>query len=296
MKAMALASRLMRDLKEASLAQLTAESRLEMLDAINGALQELHDLAPPHSKIREHAFHAFAPVSTTVSVTQGQTAVAGDPFSASQFHCTIRLEGDAVDNRITGAGSLLHPYAGPTGSVGAMIYSDALALPESVDELIDDHLFILETRDRVVKDSTRSGETWIYGRIPGREKRVGRPTRFWMEADARNANPITPAVIRLETLPDNFYRMQARVSLAPLRVSFVDLLTPVMEIPMRPQHVESYLLPIARGKMTHSSMWRDKEMIQSTRDAAASAKAAYANLIPQTISTQANRVGTPHGF
>jgi hypothetical protein len=32
------------------------------------------------------------------------------------------------------------------------------------------------------------------------------------------------------------------------------------------------------------------------RGEAEAAKAAYANLIPQTISTQANRVGTPHGF
>jgi hypothetical protein len=296
MKVIALISRTMRDLKESSLAQLTAESRLEILDAVNGSLQELHDLAPPHSKIRDHAFYAHGPMTITLNVTQGSTTVGGDAIPADRRHCTIRLYGDAVDNQVRGSTELFHPYAGPTGTVSATVYSDALAVPELIDEVIDDHLWLLETRERVTKDSSRRGETFITGRIPGRAKRIARPQNWWMESDARNANPESPALIRLDTLPDSSYRMQARVSLAPGRISFVDMLTDVASVPMRPQHVESYLLPLVRARMTTSSMWRDPEIKKSVEDKASEAKAAYANLIPQTISTQANRVGTPFGF
>lgn len=296
MKTMALASRLMRDLKESSLAQLTAESRLELLDAVNGSLQELHDLAPPHSKIRDHAFFVHAPLELTLTVTQGSTTVSGDPIPESRSHCTIRLEGDAVDNQVRGTDTLFHPYAGPSGVVRAMVYYDAIAVPESIDEVVEDHLFILETRERVAKDSSRRGETWITGRIPGRSKRVARPHNWWMESDARNSNPAAPALIRLDTLPDASYRMQARVSLAPGRITFVDMITDTASVPMRPQHVESYLLPLARARLTTSSMWRDADIKRSVEDKASVAKAAYATLIPQTISTQANRVGTPFGY
>jgi hypothetical protein len=296
MKTIALASRLMRDLKESSLAQLTAESRLELLDAVNGSLQELHDLAPPHSKIRDHAFFAAAPITLSLAVTQGSTTVGGDLIPADRSHCTIRIYGDAVDNQVRGATELFHPYAGPTGNAMAIVYSDALAVPESIDEIIDDTLFVLEDRVRVVKDSSRRGETWITGRIPSRDKRVARPIRWWMESDARNTNPAVPAFIRFDTLPDANYRMQGRVSLAPGRVTFVDMLTDAADVPIRPQHVESYLIPLCRAKLTTSAMWRDEKTIPAVTQAAEAARAAYANLIPQTISTQANRVGTPFGF
>jgi hypothetical protein len=296
MKTMALASRLMRDLKDASLAQLTADARLELLDAVNGSLQEMHDLAPPHAKIRNHAFFAAPPQTVAVNVTKGSRDVQGNPFPADAEHCTIRIIGDAVDNQVRGTNGLFHPYAGPTGTAMATIYRDALLVPETIDEVIDDALFIIDSRERIIKDSSRQGEMWVQGRVPGTTKRVAQPRRWWMEAEARSANPAAPAIIRLDTLPDAGYRIQGRVSIAPGRVTFVDMLTDSAVVPIRPQHVESYLLPLCRAKLSTSSMWRDKDMIQTVKNEAESARLAYANLIPQTISTQANRVGTPFGF
>jgi hypothetical protein len=90
--------------------------------------------------------------------------------------------------------------------------------------------------------------------------------------------------------------MQVEAMLAPLRVSFADLLSPGIELPLRSEHVEAYLIPIARAKLTHSRNWENKDDIAATRDEAKEAMTQYEALTPRTLSTPSNRTVTKRGF
>jgi hypothetical protein len=90
--------------------------------------------------------------------------------------------------------------------------------------------------------------------------------------------------------------MQVEVMIAPIRVTFEDLLNPGDPLPIRTEHVENYLLPIARGLLTFSSLWRNKEEKNSTRDAAKEAEMKWSLLAPTTLATPRNRSRTRPGF
>jgi len=103
-------------------------------------------------------------------------------------------------------------------------------------------------------------------------------------------------VIRFDPMPDAAYRMQVEAMLAPLRVSFADLLSPGPELPLRSEQVEAYLIPIARARLTHSRNWENKDDIAATRDEAKDAMNQYEALTPRTLSTPSNRTVTKRGF
>lgn len=285
MKPIALANRLSRDLSEKSLSDLTADVRLEVLDAINGAIQKMDVLAPFQSRTTAASLVIAGPVDLSIGVTNSSTEITGHSFVADDFGKTIRISGDNIDNQVIGTTALLHPYSGTTGTVAATVYSDAIPLPEPYLELIGDPR-ILETNRDLINDRPRAF----------RDKPIGQPFRYWVEANARNRNSSSPSFIRFDMLPGQAYRMQVEVMIAPNRVTFEELLSPGESLPLRAEHVENYLLPIARGLLTFSSLWRNKEEKTSTRDAAKEAEDKWSLLAPTTLATPKNRARTKAGF
>lgn len=285
MKAIALANRLCRDLSEKSLSDLTADVSLEILDAINGAIQKMDAIAPFETKTTVASLALDAPLIVSIGVTDASATITGTTFTDDQLGRTIKIDGDGIENQIVGPTSLLHPYSGTTGTVSATIYSDAIPLPEPYRALVNDPR-ILETNRELVNER----------RLTYRGKQVAEPHRYWMEANARNRTPSAPSIIRFDTLPGQAYRMQVEVELAPARVAFADLLESGTDIPIRVEYVENYLLPIARGLLTRSSLWRDKTEKASAKDEAQEAERKWSVLAPTTLATPDNRVGTAQGF
>lgn len=287
MKAIAFANRLARDIDEKSVIDLTADIRLEILDAINGGLQKLHALAPATSKITTGSIALTAPLSMTLGVTAGSSTITGATFTADQLYRTVRITGDDIDNQVVGSTELLHPYNGGTGTVAATLYCDAVAISEPYEELVDDPR-ILET-GRDLHHHKICSVTW-------HRKQVAEPCFYWPEANARNQNSSAPSVIRFDRLPDRAYRLQAQFSLAPARITFSDLLAPGAEIPLREEHVESYLLPVSRAILTSSRLWRDPATKTSVTNEGEAAEQKYRIFAPTTLATPSNHVGTPDGF
>ncbi len=287
MKAIALANRLCRDLKESSVTNLTADARLEILDAINGGLQKLDAVTPTKNKITTASIYLEAASTVALGVTNGSAEITGVTFAGDQYGRTIRITGDSIENQVDGPSSLLHPYTGATGTVSATIYSDAVALPEQYAELVGDPK-ILET-GRDLKNHKIRYSTW-------RIKRIGEPLFYWVEPNAGNNSPVAPSVIRFDTLPDRAYRIQVEAMMAPTRVLFSDLLSAGPEIPLRADHVELYLLPLARGILTASEMWRDAESKANARKEAETAEQKYSVFASTTFATPNNQVGTPFGY
>lgn len=287
MKAIALAKRLSRDLNEISVNEPTSDSKQELLDAINGALQRLDAIAPFQSKTTLASLYLESAAAVSIGVTRGGTEITGATFSTDQYGRTVRIAGDDIDNQIAGTTSLLHPYTGATGTVTATIYSDAIALPEPYVELVGDPV-IIETGRTLAHHRIRA-VTW-------HKKRVGEPRCYWVEANAGNRSPVVPAVIRFDTMPDKIYRLEVGMILAPARVLFSDLLTPGPELPIREEHVELYLLPIARGLLSTSILWRDADSKSSAREEAKIAEQKYEVLAPKSLATPNGRVTTKYGY
>lgn len=286
MKAIAFANRLARDIDEKSIVDLTADVRLEILDAINGGLQKLHALAPASSKETTAGLYVPAPETFSITVTSGSVDFTGRSFASDELYRTIRIGEDGIDNQVVGTNRLLHPYSGNSGTFNATVFADAILIPEPYSEMVGDPR-ILETGWSIPNKE----RNWL-----GRPRDVRRPECYTIENNARNRNSIAPALIRFDSLPDQIYRLEARFILAPERVTFADLLAPGVEIPLRSELVEVYLLPIARGILSFSSLWRDKDARKDVRDEADLAEKKYSALVPQYVGTPNNRLGTPPGF
>jgi hypothetical protein len=287
MKPFALANRLSRDLSEKSLSDLPADVLLEIADAINGAIQKMDAIAPFHSKTTTASIALDAPVTVSIGVTNGSTTITGATFTESQFGRTIRIGGDDIENQVVGTTDLLHPFSGTTGTVSAVIYGDATPLPESYAAITSDPQ-VLETRRFLAHQKIP--------RTPTRKKLVDEPRFYWVESNARNQNPSAPGIVRVDSLPDQVYRLEFEAELAPVRVTVADFHAPGDDLPIRAQHVENYLLPIARGLLTTSSLWRDKDTKSKASADGETAEIKYEALVPRYLSTPSNHVLTHPGF
>jgi hypothetical protein len=282
MKAFALQNRLCRDLS-VSAAEIPADVRQ---DAINGGLQRLHFLAPTDSKTAFVSLYVSAPQVVTIGVTQGSADITGHVFSEDDQYRTIRVSGDGIDNQIVGDSSLLYPYTGATGTVSATIYADTVALPEPYSELVGDPRILETNRELINHRATFAAQ----------ERKIGTPEIYWVEANARNRNPVAPLLIRMHPMPPTSYRMECRAVMAPLRVSFPDLVSPGDEIPMREEEIERFLLPICRSLLTTSAKWRDKETKSKVDAMSEDAQAAYSLSVATYHSTPNNFVRTKPGW
>jgi len=285
MKVISLANRLSRDLSEKSMADLTADTKQELLDAINGGLQRLNSLAPAESKTVPISIPLAAPLTIALGVTNGSYDITGHDFAADECYRTIVIDGDDLLNSVVGANELFHPYSGTTGTVSATLYCDAVMLPEPYSSLIGDPR-IMETMTTLIHFQPDAL----------RRKHPARPNYYWMEANARNQNPPAPLVMRFDTLPDRAYRLESKAVVAPTKITFSDLLTAGIDVPLIDEHVECYLLPVARGLLSSSGMWRNKETVAMVRDDAKAAENRYATLVPTTFATPRNLVRTKQGF
>lgn len=293
MKAIAFAQRLMRDIGEKDLASLTAADRLELVDAINGGLGKMHLNAPPHSKNSRISITLPAPKVISISVEKGSHALAGYAFDITDLFCSIFIEGDGAENQIGADGVLLFPYSGETGTVSATIYHDAAQIPEPVEELISDPENI-DTGEVLLQDTTQSYRNHSIGMRT--DRRIGQPTYWATEENASNRDPVAPSIFRVDSLPDRMVRLTAKASMGPARVSFQSILDGTAVIPLREDQVETFLLPICRGILTSSSLWRDAEEKPNARKEAKAAENQHATMAPRHLATPSHKVFTPRNF
>jgi hypothetical protein len=288
MNAISFANRLIRDLKVKNIQELTADARLEILDAINGSIQRLHDRASDHSKTGVVSLSLDAPVTVSIGVTNGSRNVTVYAFPSDTINRSIRISGDNIDNQISGTTTLTHPYKGTSGTVSATIYCDAISIPEPFAEVVTAPI-ILETGERLTDCHTN---LWLQGT----KKNITQPISYWLEPNAANLNSTAPIVMRFGSYPDKVYRLQAEMITAPLRIEFADLLTHHVKLPIRAEHVESYLLPIARACLTDSALWEKSETSASVDKKGDKAMAEYMLLVPQYAGTPRNRFRTKRGY
>lgn len=286
MKVFALVQRLARDLTQTNPLAFTAEERQTVQDCLNASLQKLYDYAPDHSKIVPISLSLAAPTSITIGVTQGLTTFTGYSIASDDQYCTIRIDGDGVDNQLIADGTLLHPYAGPTGTATATIYHDAIALDDTYAAIASNPRYLdtnVELRQGFFPDRYNLAYRFA----------VGEPEAWMVESNAYSS---MRAIFRVDRLPLGLTRLKAKALLSPPRVSFTDTIDQTVDIAMRVEHVESYLLPMVRGMLAETSLWRDVLTRKRAMDKGDTAALEYNIMAPKTLSTPANTVGTPEGY
>jgi hypothetical protein len=279
--------RVCRDLVQTNPSNLTAEERQQIVDCVNASLQRMHDLAPDHSKVTAISLTLNEPKQITIGVTQGGHAFTGYVATDTDLYCTIKIDGDDVENQIVGAGEFLQPYAGQTGTVNATIYYDAVALPNEYSSIASNPRY------------ANNHIELLQGHFPRRSRllqrfAIGEPEYWMMEANAQQDD--FRSVFRVDRLPTSAIRLKATARIAPPRIRFLDTLAASTMIPIRPEHVESYLLPMVRGMLSETSLWKDKETRATASKRGEEVEARYEMMIPKQISTPSNTVGTPIGY
>ncbi|MFT3992447.1 MAG: hypothetical protein QM680_13665 [Luteolibacter sp.] len=276
-----------RDLVNPDLATMSADDRLVLVDAINAGFQRYHALSPDNTKITTGALFLPAPKTVTLEVTHGSPVFAGYAAAIDDLYCTVRVDGDGIDNQMVSDTEMLHPYAGPSGTVNATIYGDASALFEPVIGLASNPR-ILESGRVLVQDAAKTVEAKTMTRKPLRE-----PRYWWTENNGRVSGPVAPTIFRVESLPPAFLRIQGTFHMGPLRLNIVDLTQDEAMVPFREDTLESTLIPLIRGELAASHLWR----LDATRSEALKRATEWAGITDiHQLSTPANRVGTPKGF
>ncbi|MFT4175014.1 MAG: hypothetical protein QM627_00015 [Luteolibacter sp.] len=287
MKAIALAKRLARDLVNPDLATMSADDRLVLVDAMNAGFQRYHALSPDNTKITTGALFLPGPKTVTLEVEQGSPVFSGYAAALEDLYCTVRVDGDGIDNQMVSDTELLHPYAGPSGTVNATIYGDASALFEPVIGLASNPR-VLESGRLLLQDAAKTVEAKTMTQKPLRE-----PWCWWTENNGRVSGPVAPSIFRVDSLPPSALRIQGTFYMGPLRLNITDLTDNDAAVLFREDTLESTLIPLIRGELAASPLWR----LDATRADAIKRATEWVGItdIPQ-LSVPANRAGTPKGF
>lgn len=292
------AQRLLRYLRVKDLALLSGDDALHLLDAMNSGIQQFYALAPSIYKQTTLSGVLRGAQNAILEVTFGSPVFGGYTAPALSRGWTIRIDGDDNDNEIVAENGLLDDYMGETGSRSATLWGDCLQLNTVIDRLTSDPK--LETGDVLSKDDEyRQWGGFVFpdgwgGHRGLRSRSIGRPRCYWIEAVGQSQAGDPAFLLRVDTLPDRDYRVRIDGELAPRKVVFSDLSTPVV-LAVDDALVESIVIPICVAELSDSPLWQNPE---NKKDVAARAEKALRliGLLSPVISMPRNRICTPKGY
>tara|TARA_Y100000817_G_scaffold238093_1_gene190100 strand:+ start:1991 stop:3241 length:1251 start_codon:yes stop_codon:yes gene_type:complete len=201
-------------------------SRIESaVDALNGALQEIHAMAHSWLYRQEKGIYVEPPVTTTGTFTKGSkvfTPAASD-WANWMEGCTIAVAG-TNDNQILGydpitlKGVLRDPHSGDSGSLVTTVYHDSIPLGEDIGEVLypvwwggNFHLREVGGLGEAVNKST----DYQFYEDYGYDNRV-RSGGFPRDLLKQSINPGTPAYYWVDTFWSDLNLEEKRMRLAPL--------------------------------------------------------------------------------
>ena len=240
-----------------------------VVEAINGALQELFALGGPWMRKDQRGELVGARTQVTISVTNGSTAatITGG-WESWMAGCAVVITGSRHDNQIrndSASVTLMLPHDGPTGITTATVYHDCVTAAADVTGVFSpvrldrrhltplpggkhhpvrrhdrDYSFHLESIGFV--DDSRVSEA--------AGKPAGYAVETWTPDDT--TEPVTR--LRLQPAPMGTHMLDYEVTLRPPVVTSIDGNTD--ELPIPHDHVQSVFLPIALKRLQASPFYR----------------------------------------
>lgn len=275
--------------------KLSLNGQQDIIEAANAALQRLYNALPTYFKEQTQGFVLPAPLAVVgVGVTQYAKAVTGITFTSAQFGQTVVLEGDPGWNQIIGEQELLNPYMGPTGTVGGIIYGNAIHSDTyPLDRIIGNPQFanqnLLPLTPLAMQSATNYGvPSWLWYQT------VGIPCVWWPQVFGNSQGKKPIMVLRFAPAPQQAWAINVRMGFWPKRLTLDDY-DNNSELPVPDQFVEPCLLPMALEEFQVSPEWQpanDGALITARGQAGEK----YARNQLGQIGSPANQVMTPWGF
>jgi hypothetical protein len=268
MKTLELAQRLVRNLKVKDIAKLTADQSLVLLDAINGGIQQFYTCAPDAYRTTTLSGMLTGPMTVSLGMNIGDNLFTGYEVGTDKKGCTIRIEGDEVDNQVTSGNSLLNDFQGYTGTKSATLFGDCIGF--------DGYLM------RMSSHPVLNGTIQLKAKSFLTRKEIGQPKYYAIEAvgQSQGANP--DFYIRVDPLPDKVYTLSFTGELTPKRFTMDDL-TANATLPVKDCHIETMLVPLCAGQLAESDLWALEATRKLAMDKATEAVKFCFNL-PEEIS------------
>ncbi len=245
--------------------------------AITAAQSEMFSLNPLIFK-REVGAGVRAPITGTVGVTNGSTAVSATSFSAPMHSNTILIGGQSEYNAIRtegGVQKLLFPFTGPTGTQAATLYGDAILLDPAYSQplspvwLSDIRILSpLAGKADLLGFDPRQDLNDDWGRLPfgssqfPKQKLVAQPEAFLVDTHLLEAGT-SQVRIFLTPIPERVYSLRFDAAVSPVDVTMADLGTEGSD-PLRyfglPGKLDAeYLLPLVLYHWSNSAFFKNAE-------------------------------------
>ena len=274
---------------------------LAVCQAINGALGEIFNEGPACLSERPDGGVLRPETALTLTATQFEKEISSVATWADwMVGCTIRIEGDPLDNRILSSGRLAHPYMGETGSgKTAQVYGDCIPLAPEVSHLIEPVVipgFIqLEMKATLAEFNVFSAASPV--KTPRtvssvtssvRNKFTAQPCVGFVDTIYDPGLARLQRFLRVSPMPARSYPVDFMVKLAPPTVSPNDISaegdTAVdPDVLLSLDQIESILAPIARLRLSSDGLFG---CLEGREEIARQAKIAYriiANMGPSRI-------------
>jgi hypothetical protein len=256
--------------------------RRALVRAMNEALEELFELNPQLFK-REVGATVLAPVTGTVGVTQGDTAVTSPTFTGSPaLHGnTILIAGQTEHNAISTEGSdykLLFPYTGPTGTQPATLYGDVLLLDAAYSKPLSpvwlSNIRILDPlagKADFLGYDPRQDLNSDWGRQPYGSSRfpraplVAQPEAYFAETHTALAGNLSQIRLALTPIPERQYSLRFDAGVRPLAVTDAHIGTsgdPNRYFPLPAGLDHKFLLPLILYYWSKTAFFKNEEAKQ----------------------------------
>lgn len=287
MTTMELAQRLARHMRTPDVATMASDEAMALLDSANAGLQKLFAAIPAVYRRTIVTATLRAPRTTSIALTQYSVNVPDATFTDDERGCTVRLTGDVSDNQIASPNKLLAAYLGPTGTVPATVYNDALSISEEIHSVTS--MPRLHTGDVLFRADQIKQRCWWNAST----KQAGCPDEFYMSPVGVSQDGSPMVLLRVHPMPLQDYRLEMELELQPKRLTFLNMQR-AEHLPVPPALVESGLLPLCEWELAGTRYWTsDRTAVEARRT---DALRFLENNVPHDILPPDNCVGTPYGF
>lgn len=255
--------RIGRRAREADFTKLSLSEKTDLLESANAALGQVYNALPIYFKELTQGFLFPAPVTLSLAVTNNSRQMASDVFTSDQLGRTVVLPGDPAWNQIIATDELLNPYLGPTGTVDAIIYGDAVYSTRSpFDRIVGNPRFNNQQAGFLFGNGELTkafgGTLWPF------EQNVGRPVVWWTQplGNSQGNSPIL--VLKVAPAPDRDYVLDVRLAFWAKRLTLTDY-TDASALPVPDQFLETALIPLAVRNLMSTPVWVSKSKADDDR-------------------------------
>lgn len=234
---------------------------LDVLIAINGAMQEIFAHGPRFVSHRSFAITLPAPVAVTFTATNGSKVIsAATPSSAFVSGATLR---EAIDNEIVSTTALLVPWGG-TSSGSGTAYGDSVLL-DSIISAITSPVVLNSNAEPLTGVSSLAELRARAAYWPETQLPANTPRRFLVDSYYGQTDAQLKYRLRVYPMPDVAYTLRFEANIAPPVFVASDLgidgTDPGKTFDLPNGWDESVLFPIALTRFTASPLFKNKNAL-----------------------------------